>query len=261
MKNLSLLILLLICGTKTFAQDTLVTINGSILPVYIIANDSSFISYKSLDTTLNEINMIQRNDVLFIKHQNGKGELFFIPDTVITMKGETILCKVMELGQETVTLFSYSKHMSEFQMVSSSELFIIRLSDGNNILIDHHAKQAVNSISEMDYFRMGESDAKKYFKTSNGALAGEVISGVGTYIYFLGAIPAAIIASRKPANLHSAVNPNDELLFSSHSYKEGYETAGLKKKKHDCWIAYGSGVLLPVAILAGVVMVYNRGRY
>ncbi|MBI3512311.1 MAG: hypothetical protein HY064_16745 [Bacteroidetes bacterium] len=258
MKNFILSALALLIGTCTFAQDTLVKKDGAVLPVYLFDSDSLMISYKGTDTTVNEVNVLQKKDLLLLKHRNGAVEIFFSNDTLITMNGAIVLCKVIEIAPEIITTFSYTGRVNETAALPSSEVFAIRFHDGSSELVDH-SENKEEPVFTMDYYKMGQADAKKYFKTSGGAIIGEVVSGMCTYVYFLGLIPGIAISTHTPKNIHCAENPNDALLNTNEAYKAGFVDAAKRKKSKDCWIAYGCGVVVPIGLAVAILYTIDDG--
>ncbi|HTL81222.1 MAG TPA: hypothetical protein VL651_05935 [Bacteroidia bacterium] len=252
MKKFIVLLAATITSSLSFAQDTLVSKNGTIIPGFITESDSSLITYTS-DTSSHELNIVQRIDLLMIKHRDGKTEQFYHNDTMITMNGSFVLCKILEISPDFITSFSYNGKVNDLVMTSTSEIFMLRMNDGSTQLIDHHAA----NMSGQDSYKLGEKDARKYFKTSKGAIAGSVACGTGTYVYFTGLVGEVFVARQAPANLHNQQNPNDQLLDSNPDYRSGYLVVAQKKKKKDCWKAYGCGVLLPVAAIVAVGMAFN----
>jgi hypothetical protein len=244
---------LLLLSIFAKAQDTLVSSNGAIIPAYIVETDSMFISYKGIDTTKNEVNLIERAHLLLIKHREGKVEQFYMNDTLITMTGETVLTKVIEIAPELITCFYYGGIISEPNVIPSSSVFMIKMHDGTKEIIDHAKKETAEN-AQLNYFEMGERDAEKYFRTSDGAIVGEVVSGITTWI-LLGTIPGAAIGFTKPSNLHNSTNPNDKLLDTNPLYRSGYANKAKNKKQKACAIAYGTGVAIPVVLLVGAIMV------
>lgn len=252
MKTICIFSLLLLSVLSAKAQDTLVSNTGIIIPAYIIESDSMFISYKGIDTTKNEINLIQRVQLLLIKHREGNVEQFYVNDTMITMSGETVLTKIIEIDPELITCFYYGGIISGPNVVPTSSVFMIKLHNGTNEVIDHSTIK--KEEQQIHYYELGAHDAEKYFKTSNGAIVGEVVSGIATWMIF-GAIPAAIIGFTKPSNLHNANNPNDHLLATNSLYRDGYMSRAKIKKQKACAVAYASGVATPVVILITAIAV------
>ncbi|HEU4716884.1 MAG TPA: hypothetical protein VFU15_03585 [Bacteroidia bacterium] len=248
MKALLLLFASFFCA-MLFAQDTLVTSRGKFITGYIVAADSTTFSWTT-DTASQELNLIPRSSVIAIRHRNGTIEKFFSSDTIVTMEGDVIVCKVMEIGEDVVTYIPWTDFAKDPVAKPASDVFMIRLHNGIREIISHSGK---NSDSA-DYYTLGQNDAKMYYKTPPGTIVAEVASGAATWI-LIGVVPGAIICFAKPQYLHTVANPNDNLIDTNDAYRRGFEEAAGKKKQRACVVAWGAGVVgLPV-VLIGVIIV------
>ena len=254
MKSVTLIFIFLFFSIGVGAQqDTIVSTKGLIIPAYIIASDSLFTSYRVADTLNKEINLILNSNLLLIKHKEGNVENFYKNDTLITMEGQTVLTKIIEIDNDLLTCFYFDGVIHEPTIVPSSSIFMYKLQDGTRQVIDHPKKEnfenkVLTKDEEINFYVMGTKDAAKYFKTDRGAIVGEVILGT-TFIFGM-TIPAAIVISLvKPTNLQNSQNPNNNLLYTNTNYKNGYLNAAKFKKRKDCTIAYTSGAAAFIGII------------
>jgi ribosomal protein L24 len=259
MKSVTLIFIFLVFSIGVGAQqDTIVSTKGLIIPAYIIASDSLFTSYRVADTLNKEINLILNSNLLLVKHKDGKVEKIYKNDTLITMEGQTVLTKIIEIDNDLLTCFYFDGVIHELTIVPSSSIFMYKLQDGTRQLIDHKKKENTenNELTKDDavkYYIMGTKDAAKYFRTDKGAIVGEVLFGI-TAILIYPIIGAIIIGCIKPSKLHNSQNPNDILLSSNPNYKEGYlEIAKIKKRK-SCFAAFGSGV---AGLVGGIILAFT----
>ena len=237
MKSVTLNFIFLVFSIGVGAQqDTIVSTKGLIIPAYIIASDSLFTSYRVADTLNREINLIQRSNLLLVKHKEGNVEKFYKNDTLITMEGQTVLTKIIEIDNDLLTCFYFDGVIHEPTIVSSSSIFMYKLQDGTRQLIDHKKKEnfenkVLTKDEEINFYVMGTKDAAKYFKPDRVAIIGNIL-----------------LMHIKPINLHNSQNPNDNLLSSNPNYKEGYLDIANRKTK----IAY-TKIYISVACLVGIL--------
>ena len=226
MKSVTLNFIFLVFSIGVGAQqDTIVSTKGLIIPAYIIASDSLFTSYRVADTLNKEINLILNSNLLLVKHKDGKVEKFYKNDTLITMEGQTVLTKIIEIDNDLLTCFYFDGVIHEPTIVSSSSIFMYKLQDGTRQLIDHKKKEnfenkVLTKDEEINFCVMGTKDAAKYFKPDRVAIIGNIL------------LMHIKLMHIKPINLHNSQNPNDNLLSSNPNYKEGYlDIANRKTKK------------------------------
>ena len=237
MKSVTLIFIFLVFSIGVGAQqDTIVSTKGLIIPAYIITSDSLFTSYRVADTLNREINLIQRSNLLLVKHKEGNVEKFYKNDTLITMEGQTVLTKIIEIDNDLLTCFYFDGVIHEPTIVSSSSIFMYKLQDGTRQLIDHKKKEnfenkVLTKDEEINFYVMGTKDAAKYFKPDRVAIIGNIL-----------------LMHIKPINLHNSQNPNDNLLSSNPNYKEGYLDIANRKTK----IAY-TKIYISVACLVGIL--------
>ena len=237
MKSVTLIFIFLVFSIGVGAQqDTIVSTKGLIIPAYIIASDSLFTSYRVADTLNKEINLILNSNLLLIKHKDGNVEKFYKNDTLITMEGQTVLTKIIEIDNDLLTCFYFDGVIHEPTIVSSSSIFMYKLQDGTRQLIDHKKKEnfenkVLTKDEEINFYVMGTKDAAKYFKPDRVAIIGNIL-----------------LMHIKPINLHNSQNPNDNLLSSNPNYKEGYLDIANRKTK----IAY-TKIYISVACLVGIL--------
>ena len=237
MKNRFFLLFVGLFSAISFSQDTLVTDKGFIIPGNIVSQDNDFIAYSSLDTSVKELALIARTNVIFIKYQNGKTEQLFANDTLITKDGLFVLGKVIEIEPSSVIYFSYNGRVNPPILLMRSDLLLIKLHDGTKELGGQQS-----GMSDSDYQNLGASDAKKYYKVSPGLLVGEVFCGL-TSFFVLPIVTATILCYVvPPIQLNTSTNPNDALLTSNPTYKTGFLSEAKKKKRRAATTAYFSGL-------------------
>ncbi len=236
MKTILFLFFIGFLSVITFSQDTLVTNDGSLIPGNIVSQDIDFITYSSLDTSVKELVLIARSNVIFIKYQNDKTEQLFANDTLITKDGVFIFGKVIEIDPSSVIYFSYNGRVNPPIVMMKSDLLLIKLHDGTKELGSQQS-----GMSDTGNFNMGVSDAKKYYKADPGLLVGEVVFGL-TSLYLAPIVAATILCYVPPQKLNNSANPNDALLNSTPAYKAGFLSEAKKKKRRAATTAYFSGL-------------------
>ena len=250
MKNRFFLLFVGLFSAISFSQDTLVTDKGFIIPGNIVSQDNDFIAYSSLDTSVKELALIARTNVIFIKYQNGKTEQLFANDTLITKDGLFVLGKVIEIEPSSVIYFSYNGRVNPPILLMRSDLLLIKFHDGTKEL----GSQQIG-MSDSDYQNLGASDAKVYYKVKPAVIVSEIILGAGT-IFVAPILAGTLIAYIKPTKLENAINPNNDLLISNPHYKKGYQNKASNKKILAATISYFGGI---VGFIGGILIsiLYN----
>ncbi|NBX38120.1 MAG: hypothetical protein EBR54_01730 [Flavobacteriia bacterium] len=238
---------LLLVGLFAFflanAQDTIVDKNGAVTGVKIFEIDSLFISYYGIDTISKEVIVAPKSNFLVIK-QGGNVISSYVPDTLINKSGKIIICKVLSIEPNVLTYFKYTDHILPLQVLSKDNLLLIKLSDGT-----FETPNAANA-NIPNAFQMGQDDAKTYYKTPGALVFGEFLLG-GAHLFTAPIIAGTIIAYTPPKKLENIENPNNSLLSSNPSYKEGYLTTAKKKKRN----AATAGFLSGFAAFWGVIII------
>jgi hypothetical protein len=242
----------------SFSQDTLVTDKGFLIPGNIVSQDNDFIAYSSLDTSVKELALIARSNVIFIKYQNGKTEQIFANDTLITKDGVFIFGKVIEIEPSSIIYFSYNGRVNPPTVLIRSDLLLIKLHDGTKELGSQQSVTIGSSLvslsaSEFTNFNMGVSDAKKYYKAEPKLLVAEVLFGLTSIFLGVPIAAATIICYAPPKKLNNSTNPNDALLNSNPAYKTGFVSEAKKKKRRAATTAYFSGL---GTFVAGVFLLF-----
>ena len=246
MKNITSYLIILLFTSKFFSQDTIVSTNGVIVSGTIIESDSLFISYKSLNTTESEVNLVNKSTILLVKYSNGRVDQLYKNDTLLTKNGDKIIAKILEIDSDFLSYFRFEGKINPVQITPLASLFMYQLSNGEKVVITEKPQD------NTDYTALGEADAKKYFKTNPGFIVGEVVLGVT----WIGIFPIGIILPLiKPFNLESSMNPNNALLNSNPAYKIGFEKQASKKKMTAGFKALGAGFAGSVAALITIVIV------
>jgi hypothetical protein len=249
MKNLLRFFTILLFTSKLYSQDTIVSNNGLIVSGTIIESDSLFISYKSLNTEESEVNLVKRSTVILIKYQDGRLEQFYKNDTLLTKTGDKIIAKILEIDSDFLSYFRFDGKINAIQITPLNSLFMYQLSNGEKVVI------AEKKQDNTDYTALGEADAKKYYKTAPGFIAGEVVLGATWLSYGLPLISGIILPFIKPTKLESSMNPNNALLNSNPAYKSGFEKQASKKKRTAGFKALGAGFAGSVVAVVTIVIV------
>ena len=217
---------------KASCQDTIVNNKGLIFSGTIIGSDSLFVSYKSNDPLISEVNLVNKSTILLVKYSNGRVDQLYKNDTLLTKNGDKIIAKILEIDSDFLSYFRFDGKINPVQITPLASLFMYQLSNGEKVVITEKPQD------NTDYTALGEADAKKYYKTNPGFIASEVLLGVT----WMGIFPIGIILpSIKPFNLESSMNPNNALLNSNPAYKSGFEKQASKKKRSAGFKALGAG--------------------
>jgi hypothetical protein len=248
MKNLLRFFKILLFTSKLYSQDTIVSTNGVIVSGTIIESDSLFISYKSLNTTESEVNLVNKSTILLVKYSNGRVDQLYKNDTLLTKNGDKIIAKILEIDSDFLNYFRFDGKINPVQITPLASLFMYQLSNGEKVVITEKPQD------NTDYKALGEADAKKYFKTNPGFIVGEVVLGA-TWWVGVPLISGIILPLIKPVKLESAMNPNNVLLNSNPAYKSGFEKKASGKKMAAGFTALGAGVVGSVVALITIVIV------
>ena len=248
MKNITSYLIILLFTSKFFSQDTIVSTNGVIVSGTIIESDSLFISYKSLNTTESEVNLVNKSTILLVKYSNGRVDQLYKNDTLLTKNGDKIIAKILEIDSDFLNYFRFDGKINPVQITPLASLFMYQLSNGEKVVITEKPQD------NTDYTALGEADAKKYFKTNPGFIVGEVVLGVT----WIGIFPIGIILPLiKPFNLESSMNPNNALLNSNPAYKIGFEKQASRKKSSAGFKALGAGFAGSVVAFITIVISFG----
>ena len=221
---------------KASCQDTIVNNKGLIFSGTIIGSDSLFVSYKSNDSLSSEVNLVNKSTILLVKYSNGRVDQLYKNDTLLTKNGDKIIAKILEIDSDFLSYFRFDGKINPVQITPLASLFMYQLSNGEKVVITEKPQD------NTDYTALGEADAKKYYKTAPGFIAGEVVLGATWFLYFIPLITGIILPSIKPVTLESSSNPNNALLNSNLAYKSGFEKQASGKKRTAGFKALGAGI-------------------
>jgi len=235
MKNLLHFFTILLFTSKLYSQDTIVSNKGLIISGKIIGSDSLFISYKSLNTTESEVNLVNKSTILLVKYSNGRVDQFYKNDTLLTKNGDKIIAKILEIDSDFLNYFRFDGKITPFQITPLVSLFMYQLSNGEKVVITEKSQE------NTDYSALGEADAEKYYKTAPGFIAGEVVLGLTCWAGAITLVPGILLPLIKPVKLETSRNPNNALLYSNPSYKSGFEKQASRKKSSAGFKALGAG--------------------
>ena len=243
-----LLLLFTSFTSKSYSQDTIVSDNGSIFSGLVTTSDPLFLSYKKIDSSQEEISLLKRSSIILIKYGDGRIEQFYKNDTLLTKDGEEIKAKILEIDSDMITYFQFDGTINEAKIVPLSSLFMYKLASGEKVVVTEKKNDDL-----IDYRALGESDAKIYYKPNKAGIAGQFILGVFCWTG-LSSIGGIILPLIPPNNLYSPLNPNVKLLETNSVYKSGYKKVASNKKMKSDYVAFGSGVLLPVVIILSIII-------
>lgn len=249
MKNIFSFGIILISVLTSYSQDTLVNNKGLIISGTIISSDSLFLSYKSNESLTSEVNLVNKSTILLVKYSNGRVDQLYKNDTLLTKTGDKIIAKILEIDSDMLSYFRFNGKINSIQITPLASLFMYQLSNGEKVVITEKPQD------NTDYKALGEADAKKYFKTNPGFIAGEVVLGATWWLSGFPLITGIILPLIKPVKLESSRNPNNTLLNSNPAYKSGFVKQASKKKIRAGFAALGGGVVGSVVALITIVIV------
>jgi hypothetical protein len=232
---------------KASCQDTIVNNKGLIFSGTIIGSDSLFVSYKSNDSLSSEVNLVNKSTILLVKYSNGSVDKLYKNDTLLTKTGDKIIAKILEIDSDFLSYFLFDGKINSIQITPLASLFMYQLSNGEKVVINEKPQDIT------DYSALGEADAKKYYKTAPGFIAGEVFLGATWFIYFIPLITGVILPMRDAVKLESSSNPNNALLKSNPAYKSGFEKKASGKKMDVGFKALGAGFTGSLLALIAIV--------
>ena len=246
MKNIFSFGIILISVLTSYSQDTIVNNKGLIISGTIIGSDSLFVSYKSNDSLTSEVNLVKKSTILIVKYSNGSVDKLYKNDTLLTKNGDKIIAKILEIDSDFLSYFLFDGKINSIQITPLASLFMYQLSNGEKVVITEKPQD------NTDYTALGEADAKKYYKTAPGFIAGEVVLGATWFLYFIPLLTGIHISLKDAVKLESSMNPNNALLNSNPAYKSGFEKLASKKKRTAGFKALGAGFAGSLAALIAV---------
>ena len=247
MKNIFSFGIILFSVLTSFSQDTIVNNKGLIFSGTIIGSDSLFVSYKSNDSLSSEVNLVNKSTILLVKYSNGSVDKLYKNDTLLTKTGDKIIAKILEIDSDMLSYFLFDGKINSVQITPLASLFMYQLSNGEKVVITEKPQD------NTDYTALGEADAKKYYKTAPGFIAGEVFLGATWWLFGIPLITGIILPSIKPVKLESSSNPNNALLKSNPAYKSGFEKKASGKKMAVGFKALGAGFTGSLLALIAIV--------
>ncbi len=250
MKNLLHFFTILLFTSKLYSQDTLVNNKGLIISGTIIGSDSLFVSYKSNDSLSSEVNLVNKSTILLVKYSNGRVDQLYKNDTLLTKNGDKIIAKILEIDSDMISYFRFDGKINSVQITPLASLFMYQLSNGEKVVINEKPQDIT------DYRALGEADAKKYYKTAPGFIAGQVFLGATWWLFGIPLITGIINPLIKPVKLNSAMNPNNALLNSNPAYKSGFKKQASREKRFTGFTALVVG--FPVPVVAFIIMFAKR---
>ena len=166
----------------------------------------------------------------------------FAQDTLVKMNGSELIGKVTVVESNQVTCEVNNGAIVNIRIIPNSDIFMIKFENGDRDLIYKEKKTEV-----IDYYNLGKADGKKYYK-GNGAFVGGLVTGAG--LPFGGYISCPIICAVKPTGLDNEKNPNNKLVHTNMSYKEGFQKGAHPKKVGKVLGGFALGVAALVGAFA-----------
>ncbi|MFN5734938.1 MAG: hypothetical protein ACK444_02700, partial [Flavobacteriales bacterium] len=142
---------------------------------------------------------------------------------------------------DSVTLFTIRGEEAVFEYIPINNVLLIKLSNGDIEKFYEQSRQAQTVSS----YELGRLDAKEYYRTPNGVIVTEVISGLFLYPGLI----SMVVAFVPPRKLDNPKNPNNILLKTDSEYYNGYQKQAKKRKVKDSLISLFSGFVTTLGIL------------
>ena len=236
-KSIVLMLISILCVTKSFSQDVLNFRNGTIKKGTIKEITATDIKYNRIGNTT-ALYTISKEELLSVKFKDGTLEVFDVKK------------KIVEETTQKVTEQKVSEKVPPLNTQSNAINITTNTPINQEPLKQSVAKTSNTSLTKKDYsdmFNQGRNDAKIYYKGYKGA-------GTGTFLTsfllspIVGLIPAVACSSTQPS-MNNVIFPNVELTHNS-DYVNGYLQEAHTKKIKKVWGNFGiaTGILAIVAI-------------
>jgi len=224
------------------AQDVIFNRTGDRIACTFVENTKEYVSYFVTDS--NALSLVSKDQLLCVKAEGSSAEKCFKNDTLVTRGNQNSLFlvgKVLNISPEIITLFTIRGEEAVFAYIPINDILLIKLSNGDIEKFYEQSKQAQTVSS----YELGRLDAKEYYRTPDGVIVTEVISGLFLYPGLI----SMVVAFVPPSKLDNPKNPNNNLLKTDFEYYNGYQKQAKKKKVKDSLISLFSGIFTTVTIL------------
>jgi hypothetical protein len=185
---------------------------------------------------------------------NAQDTLVIKQDTIIMKNGDELIGKITEVTPTYIVCQFADTTAIPNRIIPKETIFILKYANGTREVFSLEAPVVSNENADVMYNK-GQSDAKKYFRTSGvfwGSFGSTLINPT------IGIPTTAILA---------AVRPNSENFRTSHpellknkNYFKGYEKGAHKKKVAKSLTGFGTAVGVWVGLIVIVVASISAGN-
>lgn len=175
--------------------------------------------------------------------------LGYSQDVITTKKGEDILSKVMEINLLELKYKKFNNLNGPIISILKSDVLMVRYENGTKDIFKEETVSPTPIKGESDNYRLGQQDAKRYYKGYRAAGTGTLVTGL-VLSPLLGLIPAFATTSAVPQEIN--LNYPDPKRMKNADYSNGYLDQSFKIKKSKVWtnlgISVGVNVLVYLAL-------------
>ncbi len=175
----------------------------------------------------------------------------FAQDIITTKKGEDIQSKVMEISLTELKYKNFNNLNGPLISILKSDVLMIRYENGTKDIFkdEYLAPTSIAIKGENENYKLGQQDAKRYYKGYRGAGTGTLVTGL-VLSPLLGLIPAFATTGTVPQEIN--LNFPDANRMKNSDYNNGYTDQAFKIKKSKVWtnlgISVGVNVLVYLAL-------------
>jgi hypothetical protein len=172
-------------------------------------------------------------------------------DIITTKKGEDIQSKVMEITLSELKYKNFNNLNGPLISILKSDVLMIRYENGTKDIFrdENLAPSGVAIKGENENYKLGQQDARRYYKGYRAAGTGTLVTGL-VLSPLLGLVPAFATTSAVPQEIN--LNYPDPKRMKNADYSNGYLDQSFKIKKSKVWtnlgISVGVNVLVYLAL-------------
>lgn len=172
-------------------------------------------------------------------------------DIITTKKGEDIQSKVMEINLSELKYKNFNNLNGPLISILKSDVLMIRYENGTKDIFKDEilAPTSIAIKGENENYKLGQQDAKRYYKGYRAAGTGTLVTGL-VLSPLLGLIPAFATTGSVPQEIN--LNFPDANRMKNSDYYNGYTDQAIKIKKSKVWtnlgISVGVNVLVYLAL-------------
>jgi hypothetical protein len=192
--------------------------------------------------------------VCFAISVNAQDTLLIKQDTVIMKNGDELIGKITEVNPTYIVFQFADTATMPNRIIPKETIFILKYANGTRDVFSLEAPVVSNENADV-MFNKGQSDAKKYFRTSGvfwGSFGSTLINPT------IGIPTTAILAAVKP-NSENFKTPYPALL-KNENYFKGYEKGAKKKKFAKSLTGFGTAVGIYVGLIIILVASISAGN-